>query len=205
MKSIGESFAFRNRGKVGFVLAAPLVVVLLLSYPTVGENSTAGIILNIAGWLVFGLYVTFRLWATLFIGSRKDTELQSEGPYSMTRNPLYFGTFCFALSTVLLLKSLTLAAVVLVGFFFYSRFVVRAEERFLAGKFGERFARYCHGTPRFVPAPSRFRSPETVTVSLPACRAEAKRLWTAFLFPIAVEIMLQLRMSARWPHWFRLP
>lgn len=205
MKSIGESFAFRNRGKVGFVLAAPLVLLLLVSYPTVGENTTAGIALNVAGWLVFGLYVTFRLWATLFIGSRKDTELQSEGPYSITRNPLYFGTFCFALSTVLLLKSLTLAFVVLVGFFFYSRFVVRAEERFLAGKFGEQFALYCHGTPRFVPALSRFRSPETVTVSLRACRAEAKRLWTAFLFPVAVEIMLQLRMSAHWPHWFRLP
>ena len=205
MNSITESFAFRNRGKAGFALAAPMVALLLVSYPTVRENSSAGILLNLCGWLVFGLYVTFRVWATLFIGSRKDTELQSEGPYSITRNPLYFGTFCFGLSAVLLLKSLALAVVVLAGFLFYSRFVVRAEEHFLAGRFGEEFAKYCDGTPRFIPSFSRFRSPESVNVSLAAFRAEAKRLWTAFLFPVAVEIMMQLRMSPHWPHWFRLP
>ncbi len=205
MKSIAESFAFRNRGKVGFVLVAPLVVSLVFSYPMIEENSPIGIVLTSLGWLVFGLYLTIRIWATLFIGSRKDSELQSDGPYSMTRNPLYVGTFCFALSSVLLFKSITLAFVVVVWFLFYSRLVVRAEERFLAGKFGTKFASYRERTPSFLPSFSRFHSPDSVCVSLDALRAEAKRLWTAFLFPVTVEIMMQLRVSPGWPHWFRIP
>lgn len=205
MNSIAESLAFRNRGKVGFVLVAPLVVSLVFSYPMIEENSPTGIVFTSLGWLVFGLYLTIRIWATLFIGSRKDSELQSEGPYSMTRNPLYLGTFCFALSSVLFLKSITLALVIAVGFLFYSRLVVRAEERFLAGKFGAEFAIYRERTPSFLPSISRFHSPDSVHVSLDALRSEAKRLWTAFLFPITVEILMQLRMSPDWPHWFRLP
>jgi protein-S-isoprenylcysteine O-methyltransferase Ste14 len=184
---------------------APLVVLLLFSRPIIDENSFTGIVLTLIGWLIFGLYVTLRIWATLFIGSRKDRKLQSEGPYSLTRNPLYLGTFCFALSSVLLLKSIALAFVVGLGIVFYSRFVVKAEERFLAGQFGESFASYHDRTPRFLPSLSRFHSPDSVHVSLVALKSEAKRLWTAFLFPVTVGIIMHLRMSPHWPHWFRLP
>jgi protein-S-isoprenylcysteine O-methyltransferase Ste14 len=205
MNSITESFAFRNRRRLGFVLSAPIVVLFLFSYPVIDENSLLGIFFTLLGWLVFGLYVTLRLWSILFIGARKDSELQSEGPYSMTRNPLYLGTFCYALSGVLILKSITLAIVVCVRTLFYSQFVVRAEERFLEEKFGDKFRNYLVRTPRFLPVFARFHSPDSVHISLAALRVEAKRLWRTFLFPVTMEIMMQLRMSPHWPHWFRLP
>ncbi|MDD2337755.1 MAG: isoprenylcysteine carboxylmethyltransferase family protein, partial [Geobacteraceae bacterium] len=142
---------------------------------------------------------------TLFIGSRKDNTLQKDGPYSITRNPLYFGTFCFALSAVLLCKSIAFAVVMLIGFVFYSRFVIRAEECFLAGRFGREFTQYLQSTPRFMPSLSSYSSPESVSVSLKDLRSEAKRIWIAMLFPVVIQVLMLLRMSPAWPHWFHLP
>ncbi|MGA7828722.1 MAG: isoprenylcysteine carboxylmethyltransferase family protein [Geobacteraceae bacterium] len=205
MRSVSESFAFRNRGRIGLALVLPLIALILFSRPLVAENSPLGIALNVAAWFMFGLYVTFRIWSTLFIGARKDSTLQQEGPYSVTRNPLYFGTFCFAMSAVLLCKSIALAVVMLIGFLFYSRFVIRAEESFLAGRYGQEFTRFLQRTPRFIPSFSSYRSPETVNVSVAALRSEAKRLWIALLFPVAIQALMLLRMSPGWPHWFNLP
>jgi protein-S-isoprenylcysteine O-methyltransferase Ste14 len=205
MRSISESYAFRYRGRIGLALAFPLIAMVVFSRPLVAENSPAGIFLNVAAWFMFSLYVTFRVWSTLFIGARKDSTLQQEGPYSVTRNPLYFGTFCFAVSAVLLCKSIALAAVMLVGFLFYSRFVIRAEECFLAGRYGREFSQYLQRTPRFLPSTASYRSPETVSVSLKDLRSEAKRIWVALLFPVMIQAMMQLRMSPSWPHWFNLP
>jgi protein-S-isoprenylcysteine O-methyltransferase Ste14 len=205
MCSISDAFAFRNRGRIGLWLIGPLIVAILFSRPLVAENSLLGILMNFSAWVMFCLYATIRIWATLFIGSRKDSTLQQDGPYSITRNPLYFGTFCFALSAVLLCKSITLAVVMLAGFLFYSRFVIRAEERFLAGRYGSEFFKYREQTPRFIPSFSSFHSPPSVSVSLRDLASETRRIWIALSFPVVLQIAMHLRMSAAWPHWFRIP
>ena len=85
----------------------PIVLMVLTSPPRIQENSAAGQALNALGWVSFLAYAAIRIWATLFIGGRKNDELQVDGPYSVCRNPLYVGGTCFALSIAFFLKSLT--------------------------------------------------------------------------------------------------
>jgi protein-S-isoprenylcysteine O-methyltransferase Ste14 len=46
--------------------------------------------LEMAGVSLALLCVAGRMWSSLYIGSRKNRELVTAGPYSITRNPLYF-------------------------------------------------------------------------------------------------------------------
>jgi len=205
MKSIHDSWAFRWRGRLGILLVGPLVLGVILSEPLIRDGSPAALAMKIAGWLFFMLYLTFRIWATLFLGGRKDSELQTEGPYSATRNPLYVGSFCLFLSLVFFFRSIALVAMLIIGYFIYTRLVIRAEERFLADRFGDSFESYRKETPRFFPSFSKYRSPENVVVSLKAMKTEAQRLWIAALLPVVVEVIMHFRSSPSWPHLFRLP
>ena len=205
MKSLGDSRAFRWRGRMGVVLVAPVFVGILFSSPMVEAGSVTKLILSVAGWVFFTGYVTFRIWATLFVGCRKDSELQSEGPYSVTRNPLYVGSLCLALSAACLFQSLTLVAVVVIGSIIYALRVILAEEQVLEGIFGDAFRKYKERTPRFFPSFANYHSPDEVVVKLRGMRTEAYRLWIAALLPVLVEVVAFFRNSPNWPHWFQLP
>lgn len=200
-----DAKGFRQRDVLGAIILAPATILLLFSRPLIDETYAVNIIIDLTGWLFFLLYVTLRIWATIFIGGRKDNILQTEGPYSITRNPLYLGSFCFALSEAFFLESVTLILLIFIGAALYSRIVVRAEEEFLGNKFGDAYRAYCSVTPRIWPRFSLYRSPESINLNLSGVRNETRRLWTAFLMPIAAEIIMHLRMVNWWPHYLVLP
>jgi len=189
---------------MGKALFAPAFMVILFSRPMVENGGLADLGLYTAGWLFFTLYLLFRLWATLYVGGRKDQELQTEGPYSITRNPLYVGTFCLALSTACFFKSFSMLALIVIGFIIYARFVIPAEEGVLEDIFGQDFRSYCERTPRFFPSFSRYRSPETITIKLIGLRDEFKRLRMSLLMPISAGVVSYLHSLPSWPNWFRL-
>jgi len=205
MSTIADSLYFKLRGKVGVALFAPVCIALQFSKPIIPGDSVLRQLAEVCGWVFFMTYISSRLWATLYVGGRKDSELQTAGPYSVTRNPLYFGTFCFVTSLVFFFQSLTLLVLVLVGFLFYAHLVIKAEEKLLLERFGANFEKYCQETPRFLPSFSRFHSPPAVLVNLRDLKSEAKRLWTALLLPLAVIIFLHFRYQEWWPHFFKLP
>jgi protein-S-isoprenylcysteine O-methyltransferase Ste14 len=196
---------FRHRGLVGVLVMAPIMVLVLTSPPLVGEDTAGGQALNTLGWLCFLGYAAIRVWATLFIGGRKNDVLQVDGSYSICRNPLYLGSTLFALSIAFFLKSLTFSGALLVAFFYYWLFVVPAEEKFLETRFGEVFRDYCRRTPRFWPRFSAFNSPKSVSVDMKFLRIEAARLARSAIMPVFLTILLRLREAAWWPEWFRLP
>jgi len=197
-----HSRGFRLRGLLGVVVLLPPAILALFSQPALDETSPAALGLNAAGWLFFLFYLGWRLWATLYIGGRKDRELQTQGPYSLCRNPLYFGSFCYALSMACFLKSAVFAACVVMASLFYALLVVPAEEHSLGLMFGEDFKNYCQRTPRFWPRWSAFHTPPAVRIDLKWIRKESVRLFRAALLPIALQVVLQLRTNPHWPHWF---
>jgi protein-S-isoprenylcysteine O-methyltransferase Ste14 len=196
---------FRHRGLVGALLMSPIVLAVLTSPPMVREDVIGGQILNTLGWLAFLTYAAIRIWATLFIGGRKNDVLQVDGPYSVCRNPLYLGSMCFALSIAFFLKSLTFGAALLVAFLYYWRFVVPAEETFLEGRFGEVFRDYCRRTPRFWPRFSSYHSPRSVAVDMKFLRIEARRLARGVIAPVILLMVMRLRGESWWPEWFQFP
>jgi len=205
MKHIHESRMFRHRGWVGVVCLVPIAICVILTKPLVEEETVLDFILESIGWVLFIVYAVFRIWATLFVGGRKDAVLQTEGPYSITRNPLYFGSFCFALSIAFFLDSVMLIALTVLGTVVYIGWIVRAEETLLAERFGADFLRYKQETPMFIPRLSSYRSPESLEVNLQAIKTELKRLLFACVVPLTADSLAHLRSLPHWPHWFWLP
>ncbi len=98
-----------------------------------------------------------RLWCTLYIGDRKSARLVKDGPYSLCRNPLYAASILGAVGVGLQTGMYTFGLIG--GALCWAIFavVVRREEAFLEGRFGEEYRLYCARTPRFLPRPSLWR------------------------------------------------
>ena len=198
---VRSKFSFRNRGLLGVLLLVPVATVVILSNPVMAETSFGGMTLNAAGWIFFLLYAGVRIWATLYVGGHKDRDLQTEGPYSICRNPLYFGSLCFALSLACFLKSIPFGVTILAAFFVYLQFVVRSEEHFLELRFRDVYRKYCSRTPRFWPRWSAFRTQPTLQVDLKRLKKEVVRLSRAALLPLLLQIVMQQRTQDWWPNW----
>lgn len=120
---------------------------LLLADPTV-RSFLVGLPLVILGELM-------RTWSSGHI--RKDHALATDGPYSLTRNPLYFGSFVLGLGFALMANrwSVLFGFVLLFGLIYDA--TIEDEEHKLLKQFGEAFAGYCREVPRFFPRMSGWR------------------------------------------------
>lgn len=126
-----------------------------------------GNLLPMAGLVLIGIAMVGRLWCALYIGGRKNDELVTEGPYSMTRNPLYFFSLLGFLGIAFCTRSIGFSVCVVAFFALVYPGVIGSEEDYLRRKFGTAFEAYCRQTPRFFPDVSRYRAAETCEISIP--------------------------------------
>jgi len=137
-----------------------VVVALPLLWRSRGPASPlwlfAGVLLCVAGQAL-------RAWV---LGEAKDgtsgqdetlqaSSLNTDGPYALTRNPLYLGNLAITLGLCLVAHDALLLAAVAALFFVQYRAIVAAEERFLGERFGAAYARWCAKVPRFWPRLAR--------------------------------------------------
>jgi protein-S-isoprenylcysteine O-methyltransferase Ste14 len=202
-KQLDSKKAYRLRGAFGLVLLIPAAFVTLFSRPFVSEGQWTELLLDAIAWVVFVTGITFRAWATIYVGSRKFKTLVDQGPYSVCRNPLYVGTFLMALGSALFLKSPLFVAAVVLVIVLYAVGTVPTEEKALLAQHGEPYAAYLRRVPRFWPKFSLLTTPESVEVKVNGVRLEAKRLLVYIWMPIIGEVVTLLRDMAWWPHWFR--
>ncbi len=106
-----------------------------------------------------------RLWCSLYIAGYKDKVLVTEGPYSLTRNPLYFFSFIGAIGVGLGTETLTLPIFLAVCFLLYYPAVINKEETKLAKLHPNEFSAYASAVPRFFPKNFRMSEPATYVVS----------------------------------------
>jgi len=78
-------------------------------------------------------------------------QLNTQGPYALTRNPLYLGNLGITLGLCLVAHDLWLLAAVAALFALQYRAIISAEEGFLRERFGAEFDAYCARVPRFWP------------------------------------------------------
>lgn len=200
-----KDWGFRWRGTFARASLIPLLVLVLLSSPTIEDDSPADLVMSALALVAALSGVGVRLWATLYLGGRKGRAVVSEGPYSVCRNPLYLGSLLMAVSGCLFLKSVTLAlgATLTVGAYMLA--TVPSEEEFLRAKLGDAYLSYRRSVPRYWPRLSRFRTRRTIEVDLHELKGEAWRCSLFLLLPLTAEFIDHVRTQPWWPHLFRLP
>jgi hypothetical protein len=105
------------------------------------------------------------MWCSLYIAGYKDNTLITQGPYSMTRNPLYFFSFLGLLGIGLSTKTLTFPLLFLIFFALGYPGVIAAEEEKLRRLFGEAYESYARRAPAFFPKISLLEEPERYSVN----------------------------------------
>lgn len=112
-----------------------------------------------------------RLWATLYIGGRKSAVVVSNGPYSITRNPLYLFSSIAAAGVGAQTGSYVVTCMCIVMSVAFFQLVARREERFLYATLGDEYYTYLQRVPRFLPNPLIYRDDVEVTFNTERVRA----------------------------------
>ncbi|MBC2593033.1 isoprenylcysteine carboxylmethyltransferase family protein [Ruficoccus amylovorans] len=117
------------------------------------------------GIALVGVGVIGRVWCFSYISGRKQAELVTEGPYSLTRNPLYLFTLIAAVGIGFTSETLFVPLAVLALFALSYPAVIRQEERALEEIHGANFARYRESTPRFWPSFGLYSEPQEIQLN----------------------------------------
>lgn len=138
MMPASPNFWIRWRVRAGYLVA---LVFLLLAKPS-GASLFVGAAIGILG-------LAIRAWAAGFL--RKHEALAMDGPYSLTRNPLYFGSSILAAGLIVAGGSIWAGALVAIYLLIFYPAVMHREEAELQQLYGESFTVYAARVPLFWP------------------------------------------------------
>ena len=195
---IKHSFWYQWRSVITAISVITCCTLGLMSAPRLAEGSLAAWSLNALGWTFFTAGLAIRLWATLYIGGRKAKGVVELGPYSVCRNPLYWGTLFVLISAVLFIKSAIFGAGLVIPILIYMWGVVPAEEAYLTEKLGDEYVGYCSRVPRWWPKFSQYASPEDISLNIRGLRAECLRILGWIWLPFLVQTLCVLRTQPGW-------
>jgi protein-S-isoprenylcysteine O-methyltransferase Ste14 len=171
-----------NTLRLGAVLLVPL---LLFVRPYFSEEGLVVEVSELLGTFLIIACVLGRFWSTLYIGSRKNKGIVTDGPYSTTSNPLYFFSTLGAFGVGLLFGKLSLALLIGVAVFLVLYATARREQAFLEAIFGPNYRAYAARVPMFIPDPRLFRTEPSLVISAGALR---RNLFDAFVFMSAFPL-----------------
>jgi protein-S-isoprenylcysteine O-methyltransferase Ste14 len=140
-------------------------------------------------WIGIALMVVCivgRTWCALYIGGRKNAVLVNDGPYSVSRNPLYLFSIVGAAGVGAQFGSVTTA--LFAGFVAWAVFLSMAwrEEEAMTTAFKDDYLRYIARVPRFFPNLALWQSAATVVVDLRMVRTT---FFDALIFLSAIPLM----------------
>src|SRR5262245_33988965 len=130
---------FNKRLLVPKLLFLPMIAFALLSQSVYVEDGFWDTTLEVLALVLLSIGAVGRVWVSAYISGRKNAELVTDGPYSITRNPLYFFSFIAYVGAGLAFEKLTLAVAFAVFFFLTHWPTIIAEENKLRAAFGDQF------------------------------------------------------------------
>lgn len=161
-----------------------------------------GSVLFCLGAMLAGVASLGRMWCSLYIAGYKTNKLITEGPYSMTRNPLYFFSFLGAVGIGLVTETFFLSLIMLIGFAIYYPLVIKSEEAKLLKLHSADYLAYFNKTPRFFPNLSALAEPEEYEVKPIIYRKHIlDAVWFVWILGI-LEILKGLRALDILPTYF---
>jgi protein-S-isoprenylcysteine O-methyltransferase Ste14 len=150
---------------IGAVVGAILVV--QLAWNDIGRVTDHSWWLEFPGLVLLVVSTAFTIWARLSLGRmwsaspnvlQAHHELRSDGPYAITRHPIYSGLLGMLLGTALLNGLGVSLAILVVGTVFLAT-RIPIEERLMSNTFPDEYARYRERVPRIVPGLHLHRRP----------------------------------------------
>ncbi len=160
---------------------------------------------RMAGLALVLIAVLGRCWCMLYLGGHKGSSLISQGPYSISRNPLYVFSLCAVTGMGALSGSLLLGPVL--ALFVYAVFnnVIDEEEILLQKVFGSAYQAYCQRVPRMAPRLSLWNSPDQLEVSLGGLARTLRDALPYFLIWPVFALAQWLQINELVPVLLRLP
>jgi protein-S-isoprenylcysteine O-methyltransferase Ste14 len=132
---------------------------LLTRYVRIGRRAFEPSMLGLAVGLAFiaaGLVLAdlairrFRLAGTSVAPGKPATKLVTDGPYRVTRNPIYVGFVLIYFGVALVMTSLWLLLLLVPVLVILQNYVVLREEAYLEQKFGDEYRKYASRVPRWL-------------------------------------------------------
>ncbi len=154
--------AERYRLNFSWLIGIFFVIVIIFSKSPYEEKPLYEA-LEFSGYALIIIATLGRIWATVYIGGRKDEELCQDGPYSISRNPLYVFSLLGTIGIILAAQKPFFLTIIL-PFFVYYYFVIRGEETRLLNFFGQEYADYSKRVGRILPTFKTYTSQESFTV-----------------------------------------
>ncbi|AZV18508.1 MAG: isoprenylcysteine carboxylmethyltransferase family protein [Mesorhizobium sp.] len=187
------------------VLVVVLFAALLFGQSTFPPDTAVHETIEMFGVLLIFLGIVGRLWATLYIGGRKSSEVVTGGPYSITRNPLYVFSTVAAAGVGAQIGSFS--GIILFGLLCAGAFhiVILREEKFLKEALGAPYQAYLARVPRFFPKLSLYQEGNTGNFKP---RLLLTTLLDGLVFLVALpafELIDGAQQSGMLPVWFTLP
>lgn len=164
---ITNTYSFGQRLKILFTtraffwaLAELLIFIPQIFYPAILPFSTGETdkFISFFGLLIYLAGALLAIWARLTLGEswglpaqhniEKQRQLITNGPYRISRHPIYLGLFLMLIGFELALKSLLV--LLAIPIFYYLRRTAIAEEKLLKEHFGKKYSDYQSRTPRFL-------------------------------------------------------
>jgi protein-S-isoprenylcysteine O-methyltransferase Ste14 len=177
------------------LLAVPLLVLAMRDTPVPGAAWTALCLgVSLGGLLLRCVAIGYAAPNTSGrnMAAQKAESLNTTGPYSVLRHPLYVGNFFMFLGTVAFTRVGWLVGFSIPCFWLYYERMMFAEEEFLRRRFGEGFVAWAQQTPAIVPRLSRWRRPEGSFTWRTVVRGEYRSLFAL----VAVFTFLELVHNA---------
>lgn len=205
MTAVQKPFRQKNRITFLWLFAASAMIVMILCRPAISERSPIHDLFEVSGFLLVLTGVFGRLWSILYIGNKKNASLVTTGPYSVTRNPLYFFSTIAVTGAGLYYGSIALAVALCAGSCIVFYYTAKREENDLRSLFGARYGLYAETVPFFWPDVRLFKSEKEVTFSTrPLGRTFRDAIFFVMLYP-ALELLEYFHVNEMTVTLFHLP
>jgi len=158
-----------------------LVAVLWLSTPTARSISI--------GFVIMMIGMFFRAWSSGYID--KDKELATEGPYSLTRNPLYFGNLLLGTGIAVASDNWVTVGICAVYYFSFFTFLIAIEKKRMRSRYGTRYEEWAKQANLFFPRIKKIKK-FNFNIALYMKNREYRVLFYS-LFVVAVLVIKFLR------------
>jgi protein-S-isoprenylcysteine O-methyltransferase Ste14 len=154
-----------QRLMVSRIFGVLVALLVIFTMPSFKQGGFVDMLFETSGLFLLTVCSIGRLWALLYISGKKTQEVITDGPYSIVRHPLYLFSFIGAIGIGIVSENVIVLAAMILFYLSYYPLTILSEEKTLTKKFGQTYIDYAKCTPRFLPKPSLYQSPDHFVVN----------------------------------------